>query len=165
MINTPIISLFLTLIIMCGIVFLLIQLIRVSFFAIDALKIYINNNRVVKKIPPQESLPPNPRFPKNELGETYGSGLSLTPYEREPDLLKAIGVDGTEGYIRLTEADGPQPKTPEEAIEMMSRPEYKEKRVINLYESDGITVIGKFEISPGRSFMIDKNDKMKGPSK
>lgn len=142
---------------MFGSAFLLIQLIRVSFFAIDALKIYIDKNKI-KKIPPQESLPQNPNFPKNESGETYGSGLDATPYEKGPDLIKAIGEDGTIGYIRKTEADGPMPKTPQEAIAMQAK--QTNPRYINLYESDGKTIIGKFKISTGRSVMMDENGKI-----
>jgi hypothetical protein len=108
-----------------------------------------NKNEVVKKIPPQESLPPNPKFPKNDLGETYGSGLDSSPYERGPDLIKAMGIDGTIGYVRRTEADGPMPKTPEEALAMQAK--QINPRYINLYECDGKTIIGEFKIGSSDS--------------
>jgi hypothetical protein len=96
-----------------------------------------------KKIPPQESLPQNPNFPTNEFGETYGSALGVSPYEKEPDLIGAVGIDGTIGYIRLTELNGEEPKTPEEALAQQAK---ENGREINLYKSDGKTIIGKFVI-------------------
>jgi hypothetical protein len=162
MINISILSLFLMLIITCGSVFLLIQLIRVSFYVIDALKIYIEKNRVVKKIPPQESLAQNPNFPRNASGEAYGSCIGVSPYEKEPDLVKAMGVDGTIGYVRQTETDGEMPKNPEEALAQQVK---QTVRYVNLYESDGKTIIGKFKISPGRSVMKDENGKIIEPFK
>lgn len=105
-------------------------------------------------IPAQESLPQNQNLPKNESGETYGSG-DLTPYERKPDLIKAMGMDGTIGYIRRAEADGPMPNTPEEALAIQAK--QTNPRYINLYESNGKTIIGKFKISTGgRSDMPSK---------
>ncbi len=94
-----------------------------------------------------QSLAPAPQYPKNASGETYGSLLYATSPETEPDLVKAMGVDGTVGYVRITDLNGPQPKTPEEAIalsEAVSGP-----YTIPLYQKDGKTVIGKYEISPG----------------
>jgi hypothetical protein len=104
-----------------------------------------NKNKFPPKIPPQESLPPNPKLLRNDSGETYGSGLDSSPYERGPELIKAMGIDGTIGYIRRTEADSPMPKTPEEALAMQAK--QINPRYINLYECDGKTVIGKFKIS------------------
>jgi len=85
------------------------------------------------------------KFPKNEFGETYGSIRDLSPYEEGPDLIKAYTVDGKIGYVRAKDFFGEAPKTPEEALERQANQSVKE---INVYESDGRTVIGKFEIKP-----------------
>ena len=94
----------------------------------------------------------------NENGQTYGG---MNPYstdpQDEPDLIAAIGIDGTEGYVYRVDLDGNQPSNPEEAIEYMEEMEkaYAEareageefSRYIPLYASDGTTVIGEFGIS------------------
>lgn len=98
------------------------------------------------KLLPQNNMSvSNPNFPVNELGETYGSARDVSPYEKEPDLIKAMGVNGKIGYVRLTELNGEEPKTVEEALAQQAK---KEVRVINLYKSDGKTIIDKFEIKP-----------------
>lgn len=101
----------------------------------------------VNKILPQQSMAEtNTHLPKNAFGETYGSARDVSPYEREPDLIKARGINGKTGYIRLSEVNGEDPKTPEEALAQ----EVKDKgREINVYESDGKTVIDKFVIGKG----------------
>ena len=38
-------------------------------------------------------------YPRNSLGETYGSTLSESIVGYEPDLISAVSEDGTEGYI------------------------------------------------------------------
>lgn len=93
-----------------------------------------------------QSFMPAPAYPKNESGETYGSALKATSLANEPDLIKAIGEDGTIGYVRNSDLIGKQPTTPEEAIKMNTEACEKE---INLYASDGKTVIGKFKIIKG----------------
>lgn len=93
-----------------------------------------------------QSFMPAPEYSKNESGETYGSVLKATSPANEPDLIQAIGEDGTIGYVRNSDLIGKQPKTPEEAIKMNTEACEKE---INLYTSDGKTVIGKFKIIKG----------------
>ena len=124
------------------------------FVNTDFTRVY-DDVRRMNPIPPQESLPQNPNFPRNELGETYGSGLDATPYEKQPDLIKAQGIDGTSGYIRTTELDGEPPRTPEEALAQQAN---RTVRYVNLYESNGKTIIGKFKISPGKSGVKDKRE-------
>ncbi len=102
-----------------------------------------------------------PDYPKNEFGETYGSALDAKGPEQEPDLIKAIGVDGAHGYVRAAELNGEEPKTPEEALAQQAKATVRE---INLYESDGKTIIGKFIITPGEIEMRDKNGKIIKPS-
>jgi hypothetical protein len=75
----------------------------------------------------------------NDKGETYGSLV----YHDETDLylVEAIGVDGTEGYIKTSDMNQDLPQTPEEAIQSMIEP--KVDKYINLYDSNE-NIIGKF---------------------
>ena len=62
--------------------------------------------------------------------------------ERIPDLIKAVGDAGTEGYVRNADLQGPQPSNPEEAVKMSGQ-----ERTIPLYAADGTTVIGTYTLS------------------
>lgn len=66
--------------------------------------------------------------------------------ERIPELIKAVGDDGTEGYVRYEDLNGPQPSNPDEAVKMSGI-----DRVIPLYAEDGVTVVGKYTLSAGDS--------------
>lgn len=57
-----------------------------------------------------------PNYPKNENGQTYGSAADATSPKTEPDLIRAVGVDETVGYVLKKDLDGELPKTPEEAL-------------------------------------------------
>lgn len=90
-----------------------------------------------------------PVFPINQNGQTYGSGVNCT-IETEPDLIQAIGVNGTEGYVRSIDLNEQTPKTPEEAIAMQNKFP-ADGKIIPLYAVDGKTVIGEFKITKGES--------------
>lgn len=94
---------------------------------------------------PQSKAVTNSHFPRNASGETYGSARNVAPNEKTPDLVKVEGINGKIGYARLTDLNGEEPKTIEEALAQQSK---KEVRVINVYESDGKKIIDKFEIKP-----------------
>lgn len=94
-----------------------------------------------------QSLAPAPQYPMNASGETYGSLLYATSPETEPNLVKAMGVDGTIGYVRNVDLNGVPPKTPEEAIAQQEK--MSDTKRIPLYKSDGKTVIGEYEITKG----------------
>ena len=95
-----------------------------------------NNNQSTAQVPD---------FPKNKNGQTYGSASDASSPYTEPDLIKAYGVDGTEGYVLKTDLDGKMPNNPEEALaQQKSRP--AGGRDILLYDVDGKTVIGVFHI-------------------
>lgn len=81
----------------------------------------------------------------NSHGETYGNLIQAMNIGYEPDLIQATGVGEIDGYIRNSEANGNTPVSPEDAafFNQKNVPYY-----INLYESDGKTVIGKFLITP-----------------
>lgn len=75
----------------------------------------------------------------NDSGLTYGSAAWATDIDDEPDLILAQATNGEIGYVYNDELDGETPASPEEA---KNEPGY----VINVYESDGQTVIGEFEV-------------------
>jgi hypothetical protein len=85
-----------------------------------------------------------PDYQINDKGQVYGSAMLALTKGYEPDLISAIGLDGTKGYVYSTDLNGEVPSTPEEAIKLTAQ------RVNNweipLYESDGETVIGSFKI-------------------
>ncbi len=80
----------------------------------------------------------------NANGESYGYGVQAEVIGYEPDLIAATGIDGTDGYVRRSDLEGPLPSSPGEALAMQS----SEGRYIPLYKSDGETSIGEFYISP-----------------
>ena len=80
----------------------------------------------------------------NDNGETYGTDAD----DAAPDLILAWATNGREGYVRRSELDtayGPEPTSPAHALEIQEQrppgPAY-----IPVYESDGVTVIGEFEV-------------------
>lgn len=81
----------------------------------------------------------------NEYGDTYGSEYFLNQIDIQPDLVAAVGDDGTEGYVWAEELNASPVSSPEEAAAYMAA-EHPD-RAIPLYEEDGRTVIGTFTIS------------------
>lgn len=94
-----------------------------------------------------QSNAPIPVFPKNENGQTYGSSALVNSPDQEPDLISAVGEDGTNGYVRSVDLNEGLPKTPQEAIAYNKK--HQADRQIPLYAVDGKTVIGVFDIHNG----------------
>lgn len=69
--------------------------------------------------------------------------ISDTGAERVPELVKAIGDDGTPGYIRIQDTDE-SPASPAEALRLQEARASGKGRQIPLYAEDGKTVIGTF---------------------
>lgn len=88
-------------------------------------------------------------FDVNENGESYGNYFQAMEAGVDPDLIAAQGVDGTRGYVRASDLEEPMPETPEAALALQAerRASGYTGRYINLYASDGLTVIGSFFIS------------------
>ena len=63
----------------------------------------------------------------------------------QPDLILAEGTNGKIGYVRAKDMDDSCIMTPEQAMLEMVSDEFK---IIPLYSSDGITVIGSFVLEP-----------------
>lgn len=81
-----------------------------------------------------------------EDGQTFSSSLNSDSIESEPDLIKAMGIDGMEGYVLSKDLIGDMPKNPEEALALQKKNEAQGGRDILLYAADGKKVIGKFHI-------------------
>lgn len=87
------------------------------------------------------------RYGINEKGKSYGV-VGSAPDGGDPDMVSVIGDNLTAGYCYKEDLDREMPSCPEEAVKMM---EEREKagnppRVINVYKSDGETVIDTFTI-------------------
>lgn len=85
-------------------------------------------------------------FPKNKNGETYGSAENVASGSK-PDLIKAVGVDGTLGYVRAKDLDTKMLENPEAAISKQRSLAKESYREIKLYDENGENEIGTFRIS------------------
>lgn len=94
-----------------------------------------------------------PVYQRNDSGQTYGSALNVTSQDKMPNLVLAIGVDGTVGYLQLADFMGELPKNPEEALAQQNKLESNAKagivQQVPLYAADGKTIIGAFNIDNG----------------
>ena len=99
------------------------------------------------------------QYPTNENGQTYGYFVPSEENEPQavPQLIAAVGIGGTYGYINRDDLRKNLPSTPEEALEYMEHAKEKNTATridgntyidfIPLYTSDGSTVIGRFGIT------------------
>ncbi len=87
-------------------------------------------------------------YERNEAGETYGS-LVVTHsvieeyVKRPPDLIAVVATNGREGYVKKTDFISDSPRNPKEALEQQSS---NADKTIPVYKTDGVTVIGEFEL-------------------
>lgn len=87
-------------------------------------------------------------YERNDSGETYGklvdSQSAIERYmKKEPDLIAVIATNGKEGYVKKTDFFPNLPRDPNEALEQESA---NTDNVIPVYKTDGVTVIGEFEL-------------------
>ncbi|WP_289134988.1 hypothetical protein [uncultured Brevibacillus sp.] len=87
----------------------------------------------------------NMNYPKNKNGLTYGSATDAASPDAEPELIRAMGVDGTIGYVLKKDLDGEHPKSPEEALAIQNS-RSPGGRDIPLYDVDGENIIGLFHV-------------------
>ena len=83
----------------------------------------------------------------NSQGQTYGVITNATQREEYPDLIGAVGIDGTRGYVLASELfvqPFPYFESSEDVTEFMTSKERIQGRMIDLYADDGTTIIGKF---------------------
>jgi len=84
-------------------------------------------------------------WPTNERGQTYGTPQETAAGYHEPDLMRVLATNGKTGYALSTDLAGPEPSTPEEALVWQAE-RGSEPRTIPVYESDGLTQIGVFDV-------------------
>ncbi|KXG74030.1 Regulatory protein BlaR1 [Fervidicola ferrireducens] len=98
----------------------------------------------------------NYQYQVNEYGETYGPAIYAEVLGEEPDLIAAEGIDGTLGYVRSSDLNSPEPRTPEEAVALNKLG----AKLIPLYDKDGRTVIGQFKMETGGviEYVTNEND-------
>jgi hypothetical protein len=88
----------------------------------------------------------NTTYPVNQAGQTYGGNSG--DYGKElvgPDLVLAEATNGDIGYVLEADLQGPDHRTPEEALQWQSQ--QKKDPSIPVYEKDGTTIIGEFIMS------------------
>jgi hypothetical protein len=90
---------------------------------------------------PKPPLPAESVYPTNAAGQTYGGDKPLV---EAPDLVKVLATNGKVGYVLQADLNGPMPKTPEEAV--ASNEASLRGYTIPVYESDGTTQIGVFQV-------------------
>lgn len=81
---------------------------------------------------------------RNQNGELYGSELLLSEFGIQLDLISAKNSQGIVGYVRASDLYNDEVYTPEDAIAAMS---IERANSIPMYLSDGITMIGTFEVT------------------
>lgn len=90
------------------------------------------------------ALPDSARIRVNAFGETYGSAVDAATPQDEPDLILVVTTKGQEGYVRRSDLELPEPKTPEEAAR---RGRDHVPRSLRVYQADGRTEIGEFIVN------------------
>lgn len=88
-------------------------------------------------------------WPRNDRGLAYGTPTETEKGYHEPDLIRVGATNGRDGYAYRTDLDGMNPDTPAQAVEWQAEKAGK-RRVIRVYEADGVTRIGEFVASEGR---------------
>ncbi|MEY9975815.1 hypothetical protein [Lysinibacillus sp. RC79] len=89
------------------------------------------------------SMIPNEPYKINENGLTYGSDYYAESLENSPDLIRAIGINGVEGYVYSNDINI-ELQTLEEVLNYINsgQPGY----IVPVYTEDGTTVVDSFEI-------------------
>jgi len=102
---------------------------------------------------PDPPLPAESVYPMNASGDTFGPNKPLV---EEPDLMAVMATNGKVGYCYRTELVGSHqpPGTPEEAV--AGNEATLRGRMIPVYESDGVTQIGVFQVGGPGSKSIGK---------
>ena len=83
----------------------------------------------------------------NAKGQTFGRLNDLFNLDECPDLIAANGTNGVKGYVYASDLFEDLPSSPEEAAALMTNRDYILGRCINLYASDGVSIIGCFNIT------------------
>ncbi|WP_036717283.1 hypothetical protein [Paenibacillus harenae] len=98
--------------------------------------------------PLPDNLKQQEEYAVNNNGETFGSALLEAKIGEEPDLISALGTNGIQGYVKADDLF-PDVSDPQEALRS-----YSVSAIIPLYDTDGITVIGEFEMKTEESIPV-----------
>jgi hypothetical protein len=100
---------------------------------------------------PDPPLPAESVYPTNASGDTFGPNKPLV---EDPDLMAVLATNGKVGYCYRKDLEGPMPTSPAEAIASNDRG--LRGYTIPVYESDGTTQIGVFQVGGPGSKSIGK---------
>jgi hypothetical protein len=100
---------------------------------------------------PAPPLPAESVYPMNAAGLTYGPNRPLV---EDPDLMAAMATNGKVGYIYRKDLEGPMPRSPAEAVAGNARS--LRGYTVPVYESDGVTRIGVFQVGGPGSKAVGK---------
>ncbi|TPV49427.1 peptidase M56 BlaR1 [Pseudarthrobacter phenanthrenivorans] len=102
---------------------------------------------------------PAPEYERNESGLTFGSAAEAISRETEPDLISAVGDDGTKGYVFAKDLHyQPEFKNPSEVI-AWQKAHAGRSWTIDLFAVDGKQKIGVFTLS------VPTDEQIKGAEK
>lgn len=90
-----------------------------------------------------------PNYAVNSRGESYGSSAIASSPDLEPDLILVVTDQGPEGYVRKTDLDPPDFKSPAEAIAWQTNRDAAGPQVLSVFRSDGVSKVGTFTLTPG----------------
>lgn len=83
----------------------------------------------------------------NKSGETFGSTADAASPSQEPDLILTVADSGEFGYYRAAElGERTDFDSPQDALEWQES--YRPPVTLNVYESDGKTVLGVITLQP-----------------
>ncbi len=98
---------------------------------------------------------PDPTYPTNGDGLTYGSAAQANAPDAEPDLIAVVADNGKEGYVLkhdLDEADGTAAAatftSPDQALAWQANRLKQGSVDVPVYLADGTTQIGMFTVTP-----------------
>jgi|GEM_PF-803787 len=83
--------------------------------------------------------PPIQSAGTNARGESFGTAEGVNDETEIPDLVQAYATNGSIGFIRSDDLQGPEAQTPSEALAQGQSP-----RTVNVYDSEGSNVVGQF---------------------
>lgn len=109
----------------------------------------VHENGVV--VPPVQQ--DKPDYPTNAAGQTYGPGESGVFDYNWPDLVRVLSEEGKEGYVYREQLVAPMPTSPEDAALISEA--FEGERTLEVYEADGVTVIGTFIMNRGARNLSD----------
>lgn len=88
-------------------------------------------------------------WPRNGKGLTYGTPTETVHGYHEPDLIVVQATNGETGYAYRKDLEGPTPSSPDEALRWQAE-QAGSRRVVRVYEQDGVTRLGEFVACEGK---------------